>query len=417
MHFDVLIIGAGPSGLCLARSLSGSGLQIGIIESKAEDDTANPQYDGREIALTKPSQNELENLGLWERFAAEDVSPLKEAKVFNGLSAYALEISAKHAKTEQLGFLVNNQAIRKAAYDVVNACQDVQIFYSCQIKSVSSDADKAMVLLDDERLFTANLLVAADSRFSSTRRNMGIAARMQDFGKTMMVCKMRLGKEHNNVAWEWFGYGQTIAVLPLNNNIASIVLTLKPLAMEKIKALDESSFNTEIEQRLAGRLGATQLISERYYYPLVGVFADKLVGARCALVGDAAVGMHPVTAHGFNFGLQSQKRLAKAVLMAYRRGQDIGSNSVLSSYNIKQKLASFPLYKATSLLVGLYTNDHMHLLRDAGLKMAQGLTPMRWLLAHQLTGSFPKIELPNLVDKITNLPRPQDLLDKLRQTA
>jgi len=406
MHFDVLIIGAGPAGLCLANSLAGKGLKIGILERLGEDAIANPTYDGREIALTKPSQIELEKLGLWQRFAAEDIAPLKDAKVFNGASLNALEISSKHAKAEQLGFLVNNCAIRKAAYDQARTQQDIQIFYSCNITLTTSDATKATLVLDDGRTFTTTLLVAADSRFSTTRRHMGIAARMQDFGKTMLVCKMKITHEHHNVAWEWFGYGQTVAILPLQEKVASIVLTLKPLEMEKIKALTEQEFNVEIEQRLNGRLGQMQLISERYYYPLVGVFADKLIGNRTALVGDAAVGMHPVTAHGFNFGLQSQKRLASVILTAMRRNQDFGSSQVLQNYDHKQRLASFPLYKATSLLIGLYTNDkkQLRMVRDAGLKIAQTLTPLRWALAHQLTGSTPQLpslpKLPNLWHKL-----------------
>jgi len=405
MYFDVLIIGAGPAGLCLARSLSGNGIKIGILECLDEHTISNPEYDGREIALTKPSQLELTKIGIWQRFNPQDITPLKDAKVFNGTSPKALEITSAHAKEEQLGFLVNNQAIRKSAYDEASNCNDIQIFYSCTIKNTNADAEKARVALDDGRVFTARLLVAADSRFSTTRRTMGIGARMQDFGKTMMVCKMKLGVAHNNVAWEWFGYGQTIAVLPLNNDVASIVLTLKPREMEKVKSLNETEFNLEIEQRLMGRLGQTTLISERYYYPLVGVFADNLVGTRCALVGDAAVGMHPVTAHGFNFGLKSQQRLAKIILNALRRNKDIGSDQILNAYNIQQRLASFPLYKATSLLIGLYTNDqkHMRTLRDGVIKVAQALTPIRFLLAHQLTGNFPRIELPNnsyLLDKL-----------------
>jgi len=397
MYFDVLIIGAGPAGLCLARSLAESGMKIGILECLEETKITKSEYDGREIALTNPSQIELTRLGIWHRFKTEDISPIKDAKVFNGLSPKALEITSSHAKTQQLGFLVNNQAIRRAAYEEASQYSNIQIFYSCTIKSVTSDATKASVTLNDDTVFSANLLIAADSRFSTTRRTMGIGARMQDFGKTMMVCKMQLSANHNNVAWEWFDYGQTIAVLPLNDNVASIVLTLKPLEMEKIKALNETEFNLEIERRLLGRLGQTTLISERYYYPLVGVFADKLIGLRCALVGDAAVGMHPVTAHGFNFGLKSQQRLSKAILNAVRRNQDIGSPEILNTYNLQQRLASFPLYKATSLLIGLYTNDqkYMRLLRDGGIKLAQTLTPIRWALSHQLTGNFPHIELPN----------------------
>ena len=34
MDYDILIVGAGPAGLCLARALSGKGLRIGITDNK-----------------------------------------------------------------------------------------------------------------------------------------------------------------------------------------------------------------------------------------------------------------------------------------------------------------------------------------------------------------------------------------------
>jgi hypothetical protein len=46
-------------------------------------------------------------------------------------------------------------------------------------------------------------------------------------------------------------------------------------------------------------------------------------GQRFAAIGDAAVGMHPVTAHGFNLGLHSMQALSQVVLQAHRRGPDI----------------------------------------------------------------------------------------------
>ena len=56
------------------------------------------------------------------------------------------------------------------------------------------------------------------------------------------------------------------------------------------------------------------LEGETHVYPLVSAYAERFVAERFALVGDAAVGMHPVTAHGFNFGAQSQHRLARRLI-------------------------------------------------------------------------------------------------------
>jgi 2-polyprenyl-6-methoxyphenol hydroxylase-like FAD-dependent oxidoreductase len=60
--------------------------------------------------------------------------------------------------------------------------------------------DGAHVVLADGRVLTTDLLVAADSRHSSTRRALGIAADMHDFGRTMLVCVMTHPVPHHHAA-------------------------------------------------------------------------------------------------------------------------------------------------------------------------------------------------------------------------
>jgi 2-polyprenyl-6-methoxyphenol hydroxylase-like FAD-dependent oxidoreductase len=93
-----------------------------------------------------------------------------------------------------------------------------------------------------------------------------------------------------------------------------------------------AQFERDIEARFEHRLGAMRLSSTRHAYPLVASYARRFVAARCALIGDAAVGMHPVTAHGFNLGLRSQETLLKELQRASAQGIDIGAPQVLRRY-------------------------------------------------------------------------------------
>lgn len=389
MIHDVAIIGAGPAGLCLARALSGQGLSIVLLERQAETALADPAFDGREIALTHASQALLEYLGLWQRLPAEEVAVLRDAQVLNGPSLFALKIEAGQAGAERLGHLVANRAIRRAAYEAVQACADVQLRCEVAVTAIRHHEREVELELAGGELLRTRLLVAADSRFSETRRQLGIGARLKDFGKTMLVCRMDHEKPHRQTAWEWFGYGQTLALLPLNGEQSSVVLTLPPREIERLRALDEDAFAREMERRFDRRLGAMRLASARLAYPLVGAYAEKLFGPRCALIGDAAVGMHPVTAHGFNFGLGSVQRLSAAVLAARARREDIAAPAVLARYARQHRLATWPLYQATNLLVDVYTDDRLplKLLRGAGLRVAQGLLPLRKGIARHLTSA------------------------------
>ena len=108
---------------------------------------------------------------------------------------------------------------------------------------------------------------------------------------------------------------------------------------------------------------------------------------RSALIGDAAVGMHPVTAHGFNFGLSSVQRLSGLLKEAHQQHRDIGAHALLARYERQQRMATWPLYQATNLLVECYTNDRlpMRLLRGAALRAAQQLIPLKRGIARHLT--------------------------------
>lgn len=383
MDVDVVIVGAGPVGLCLARRLSGHGLSIVLLDSQDRQALAEPAFDGREIALTHRSRAILDALGIWPLLSPVEISPLRQARVSDPGVASELCIGAGE---RDLGWLVPNHLIRQAAFRAVADCADVSLWPGVAAQNLHSTDAGVTVTTSDGRRVHARLLVAADSRFSHTRRLLGIGARSQDFGKTMLVCRIQHEHDHQHIARECFGRGQTLALLPLNGRCSSVVLTLPPRQIDELLALDDVAFCAELERRSERRLGCLSAPGSRHVYPLVGVYADRFIAPRAALVGDAAVGMHPVTAHGFNLGLLSQTRLADEVLAAARHGRDLADPAALARYQRGHRLATRPLYLATGLIVGLYTDDRAQarLLRGAALRAAQSLAPFRRALANRL---------------------------------
>jgi len=384
---DVVVVGAGPAGLCFARSLAGSGLRVSIVEQQPRAALEAPGVDGREIALTHASRQILERLGIWARLDPAEISPLRDAKVMDGHSPFALTFAAHERTGGDLGWLVPNHLIRRAAWQSVQAQPGLEILDGLSVRAVAPAQARSVVTLSDGRRLAARLVVAADSRFSSTRRMLGIGAQLRDFGKSMLVCRMQIEVPHQHTAWEWFGYGRTMALLPLNGDQASAVITLPPRQIEALMTQDEVTFGRSISAFFAHRLGAMRPVAAPTAYPLVGVYAHAFAGERSALIGDAAVGMHPVTAHGFNLGLQSQHRLATIIGKAAAQGRDIAARSGLAAYERGHRLASRPLYEATNAITALYTDDRLpaRVLRRAGLRLAHGVAPFRQLIAAHLT--------------------------------
>ncbi len=391
MQFDIAIMGGGPAGLALATSLSGTGLSVAVVEKQPEAALEQAGFDGREIALTHHSQALLREMGAWALIPEESISPLREARVLNGGSAYALRFDTSGRAESELGKLVSNHAIRRALYRTATAAPEVTLLAGTGVASLRTDIEGAELTLQDGRSLRARLLVAADSRFSMARRALGIGAETRDFGKRMMVCRLRHEAPHQGVATEWFDYGQTIAMLPLNGRESSAVITLPPEEMARLEAMPEAEFGPELARRYRQRLGAMELVSTRHVYPLVAVYAERFATTRAALLGDAAVGMHPVTAHGFNFGLSGQEILAREIRGALAAGRDIGAPDVLRRYAVAHRRATRPLYLATNATALLYTEDTApaRLMRGLALRLGNHLRPVQQRIVSHLMQTRP----------------------------
>lgn len=382
--YDILIIGAGPAGLCAAHALTQQGLSVLMVEKQPLASIANPSVDGRDIALTHFSKHYLGELGMWQHIPEESVSIIREARVLNGDSTDHLLLAT--LARDALGFIVSNHYIRAAAYQVVAGNPRITIRSETSIVSIEQGKGHSVVTLSNGQVVHAKLVLAADSRFSDSRAKMGITAETRDFGKTMIVCQMTHERDHGSVAHECFLNGLTLAILPLAGKRSSAVITLKPEEAADRTACDEAEFSRWVAEKFQHRHGAMTLASPRVAYPLVGVYAEKFIAPRFALIGDAAVGMHPVTAHGFNFGLRSAHTLTTLIQSTLYTGGDIGGAEMLAQYDREHRRTTRPLYLATNSIVSLYTNDSApaRAARRFLLKAAQRIYLVKNLLVEKL---------------------------------
>jgi len=387
MNFDVTIVGAGPVGLSFARALSDTSLNIAIIDRQTSKSLANPPEDGREIALTHLSKKILTSFGIWQEIDQNEISLIKEAKVINGASPYSLHFNHQDTSENTLGHLIPNRLVRAAAYKVAKESKAIKIITGVGVDSFNIDANKAEIKLSNKEIIHCSLMIAADGRLSGSRRSMGIPSEVKDFGKTVIVCKMEHEKPHSNIAYECFHYGRTLAVLPMVGNYSSIVITISSDQADAIMKMKDQTFNEDIQTRFNSRLGGMMIVGNKYSYPLYASHASHFHANRFALVGDASVGMHPVTAHGFNLGLRGSKTLATVIEEALSNKLDFASVEILSKYNQKHQRSTRPLYYGTNLLVDLYNSERLtaKVLRRLALRFGNNFWPVKKLIMGQLT--------------------------------
>ncbi|NEN75409.1 5-demethoxyubiquinol-8 5-hydroxylase UbiM [Pelistega sp. NLN82] len=386
---DIIVVGAGPAGLAFCRTLAQSPLKVLLLEKQEEENIKNPAFDGREIAITHSSRQSMQQLNIWQHLPKDEIYLLRDAKVFNGTSDYQLHFEEKNPRIpgEGLGFLIPNHCIRQASYQAVKEQNNVQIRYGLGVKDVALNEQGATVTLDNGEQISARLVVAADSRFSNTRRKMGIGADWNDFGRTVHVFRMRHTKSNEHTAFECFHYGRTLAILPLEEHLSSCVVTIDTHRSHEITDLTPEQLAQSIMNQLGHKLGDMHMEETLVSYPLVGVHAKTFYGVSCAVIGDAAVGMHPVTAQGYNLGLQSAMILGGLITEAALAGQDIAAPSLLAKYERKHMLSTRALYHGTNFVVKLFTTENApaKLLRSAVMRISNNLPPVKYLITRQLT--------------------------------
>ena len=378
MLFDIAIVGAGPNGMALACSLADTKLKIAIIDKAPKKSLENPSIDGREIALTHRSAKILKKIGVWKIIPDHLISIIKKARILDGRSEYFLDFKHQDIKKDYLGYLIPNHLIRKYLYKILKKKKNI-ISIQAECLDIKVDENNSIIFLSNNEKIKSSLVVAADTRFSKTRTKMGISSFIHNFNKHMIVCRMEHEKPHNNIAYEYFQYNQTLALLPYINNQSSIIATVFKNQANTLLKLNVNEFNSQMENNFNNQFGKMKLIGKRYSYPMITVYSKKFVANRFALIGDAAVGMHPVTAHGFNLGLNGIEILSNEIKLALERKIDIGSSSILRKFQYKLHRIAIPLYLSTNGIVSLYTNVTYpaKLARKYALRIVNKIKPVK----------------------------------------
>ncbi|GAA5444008.1 ubiquinone hydroxylase UbiM [Microbulbifer sp. NBRC 101763] len=386
LQTDIAIVGAGPAGLALAVMLARRDIRVTLLERQGEETLGNPDDDGREIALTHKSVRILESLGVWQRLRDDEVGVLQAATVVDGNSTSSLNFDSRGRGP--LGFIVPNSAIRRTLYEVAGEEANIQLRCNSAVTGMHLEDNCRVLNIEGADDLAVALLIAADSRFSEVRRMAGIGADMRDFGRVAVVGRVRTERVHQGIARECFRYGSTLALLPLSEpKTSSAVVTISASRAEEIMQLSDAEFAAHVQRESTAILGSVEPCGKRHKYPLVGVYAHQFYAERFALVGDAAVGMHPVTAHGFNLGLAGTDSLSRQLETVARLYQPAKLARALSRYQIQHRLESQPIYSGTNRVVDLFTNDHLpaKLLRKAVLRVSEHFPPVRRAIVHQLT--------------------------------
>ena len=343
MHtdFDVAIVGGGPNGAIAAALLARHGgipaARIALLAPELVADSAAAALSGapapRVAAISRASEIVLNNAGAWAQLPQQRICAYQCMRVWHESvpsdGPEALVFSAAELAEANLGYIVENRALAAAGLASFRA-QGGQVL-GVRVSGLRVNAEAAHLHTGDAEI-TARLVVGADGAHSKIREFLKIPLQVHDYRQSAIVANVASARAHQNTAWQRFLGSGPVALLPLFDGCSSIVWSVDQALAEALMAMPAEEFTRRLDAASDLVLGATRLVSERVMVPLRRATAATMIGARAALLGDAAHVVHPLAGQGANLGFLDAAVLCDVVAAGVAEREDPGAARLLTRY-------------------------------------------------------------------------------------
>jgi 2-octaprenyl-6-methoxyphenol hydroxylase len=372
---DIIIIGGGPIGAAFALALKHRGLDITLLEARDA-----PSAETRTLALSYGSKLLLEKFGAWPREATQITAiHVSERESFGRtlLKAEELDVPA-------LGYVLTYSALQAALDDALKT-SGVKVLRGARAEKISADAEQATVSFTQNNVaqaISSKLLVLADGGNLLSMLE-GLELEEKNYGQQAILARVKTELPHNNLAYERFTPSGPAALLPFEDRY-SLVWTETPEVVERLLALNDADFLTELHQHFGDRQGRFTEVSVRKSFPLTLRYAKSAIAQRVALIGNAAQALHPVAGQGFNLGMRDADALAKIIFLTEKN--NLGSAVMLTQFADARKQDKTRGIDFTDKLVNIFSNKNniLHVARSGGLALMDLLPPARKLLTRKM---------------------------------
>jgi len=369
---DVLIVGAGPTGLTLAASLLVEGIDVTLVDRQTEG--ANTS---RAAGVNARTMEVLEGIDVTRRLVKEGIeAPLftirDGAKVllpidFSGLETqYPFTLLVPQFITERL--LLDR--VPELGGDVIR---------HKVLATVTQDADAVTATFDDGDVVRARYVVGADGMHSTVREQAGIGFTGGAYEHSFVLADARLTGDAptDDVRLFWSGEGLTV-VAPLPNGTFRIVAPVDDAPEDPSVAFVQDVLDT----RGPGGITVTE-VTWGSRFRIHHRVADTYRAGRILLAGDAAHVHSPAGGQGMNLGIQDAVALADALTAVLGGGPD----SLLDDYSATRRPIARQVVELTDRLTRLATLPRpLRPVRNVFLGIVGRIPMARRALAARLSG-------------------------------
>jgi ubiquinone biosynthesis UbiH/UbiF/VisC/COQ6 family hydroxylase len=380
MDFDVVIIGGGLVGASLAATLKSSGLSIALIESQPAP-AKEEGWDSRIYAISPGNAAFLADCGAWQHLDMARVQPVSAMQIYGDEGA-ELDFSAYQIGAPELNFILENRLLHQALNIELKQQDNLYLLQPARCASIEWGADAAQLTLADGKVLHTKLVVGADGPDSWVRQQAGMTATPSLYQQHGVVANFTTSKPHRGVAFQWFQPEGILALLPLPQQMVSMVWSVSPEQSATLLAMSPTELCSAVAAASHHTLGELSLVTPPAAFPLRLLNLPHIIAPRLALIGDAAHNVHPLAGQGVNLGFRDARELAH--VLQTRGGQcDCGDSHLLRRYERARQEDIVSMQLTTDALKRLFNNRNPFLrgLRNFGLDLTNQLSPLKKMLA------------------------------------
>jgi 2-polyprenyl-6-methoxyphenol hydroxylase-like FAD-dependent oxidoreductase len=372
---DVLIVGAGPTGLTLAASLLLKGVDVALVDRQSEGANTSRAagVNARTLEVLEGSNGldvtrRLVKEGIEApRFAIRDGAKVLLSIDFSGLqTAYPFTLLVPQSTTERLLL----ERVRELGGDVIRPKV---------LDTVVQDATGVTATFSDGDTIRARYVVGADGMHSTVREQAGIGFSGGAYEHSFVLADAQLSGDAptDEVRLFWASEGLTV-VAPLPNGDFRVVAPVDDApevpSLEFVQQL--------LDARGPGGLTVTG-IAWGSRFRIHHRVADTYRAGRMLIAGDAAHVHSPAGGQGMNLGIQDAVVLADALAAVL----DGGSDALLDEYSATRRLIATEVVALTDRLTKLATLPRpLRPVRNVMLAIIGRIPPATRALASRLSG-------------------------------
>ena len=380
---DVLVVGGGHAGLMLGAGLAAAGFSIRLVERQPLATIEAAPADGRSLALLAGSVRVAERIGVWPAIAA-DTAAIHRVEVADVAGGGRVRYDSREHGKGPFGVGVEHATLRRGLLRAFLAAAGAEAWLGGEVAALERDGGGGgggaiTARLGDGRSVRSTLVVGADGRGSRVRELARIAVDRWSYGQHALTLVLR--HPHRHTVHEWLRAGGPLATLPLPRERLGITWVERSEEAGRLARCGSAELLARLVDASGGVLAGAAVESGPSVYPLGAQHARRYVAPRLALVGDAAHGVHPIHAQGFNMGVADIGALVEALLAARARGLDLGSGEALLPYARLRRSDNTQRLWLTDGLVRVFSNElaPLRAARSLALNAIGSVAPLRRL--------------------------------------